>query len=496
MKSLLLICFFVISFSSFSQSIVYPKNPYKEKVRNIRYYNILGQTDNNFLVFIATKFENNLRVYDHSMRLIKRTEISFLPKKILSVIFFSYAKFTWTIYVYQKKAMIYCMAAKMNDQGELINTPIELDSTHVNASDNKDIYGFVRSDNQSKILIFKQEYSHKGIYFSTMLYNNEMQLLNRKEQLNLNSSNEYFNNFSVNNNGDWIFTGAFFRDGYTSANITSAQLFIQKNNEDSFKIESIPLTGKLLDELNLKIDNNNHRVLINSLYSSDTNIEGLFSGIWNEENKKWETLKISELGAPIRTLANENKDNASALNDFHINNIILKKDGGFLVIAEERKVSYSSVQPINQDRSISFSLYDTYYYNARDFWTGIPKEMNTYQSGMNYNNILILNANSHGELQWGNVIAKKQQNGPGWLSFATIFREEKLDFFYNKAFKTTWLLENKSVTLDGKVIDNRLIRGLQNSYIFIPSRGRQTSENEFIIPYIHNNNLSFAKIEF
>jgi hypothetical protein len=174
----------------------------------------------------------------------------------------------------------------------------------------------------------------------------------------------------------------------------------------------------------------------------------------------------------------------------------LKKDGGFLVIAEERKVSYSSVQPINQDRSISFSLYDTYYYNARDFWTGIPKEMNTYQSGMNYNNILILNANSHGELQWGNVIAKKQQNGPGWLSFATIFREEKLDFFYNKAFKTTWLLENKSVTLDGKVIDNRLIRGLQNSYIFIPSRGRQTSENEFIIPYIHNNNLSFAKIEF
>ncbi|MGN6194757.1 MAG: hypothetical protein ACTHOB_07450 [Ginsengibacter sp.] len=493
MKSLLLICLCVFSFSSYSQRVIYPKNPYKQNFKNIRYYNVVGKTNNNFLVFIATKFENNLRIYDHSMRLIKRTEISFLPKETLSIIFFPYPKFTWILYVNQKRNTFYCMAAKINEDGELINTPLVLDSAHVNAFANnssyklanngfyelvrdQNIYGFVRSEDESKILIFKQQLSSKGIHFSSMLYDNKMQLLNRNKKLYLDWRNEYFNNFSVTNNGDWIFTGAFFREGYTDANIEDAQLFIQKNNTDSFKIESIPLGKKFLDQLNLKIDNNNRRVLINSLYSSDNNIEGLFTGVWNEGKEKWETLKISELGVPIRTLANENKDKATSLNDFYINKIILKKDGGFVLVAEDRQSSYSAVEEINP-----------YYYKAPEFWT---------QTGMVYNNILILNSDASGDLQWGNVITKKQKNGPGWLSFATILRAEKLDFFYNRAFKKTWLLENKSVTLDGKVIDNPLMRGLHDTYIFIPARGKQVSEDEFIIPYIHKNNLSFAKIEF
>jgi len=482
---MLLSCFCIISFSSFSQRVVYPKNPYKLNFRNISYYNIIGKVDNNFLIFINTKFENNLRVYDHSMRLIKRTEMPFLPKRTLSVSFFTYSKFAWAMYSYQKRNIVYCMAAKMNEDGELLNNPIVLDSTQVNSSANNgvyeylkktDFYGFIRSEDQSKILIFKQQITSKQMFFSSMLYNNEMQLLSRHEKLNVHLANEYFSNFSVNNDGDWIFTGTSSRDGYTNANITQAQLFIQKNKEDSFKIEVIPLAEKFLDKLNLKIDNNNHNILVNSLYSSEINIEGLFTAVWNEENKKWETLKMSELGTPLRTRANANKDVATSLNDFYINQIILKNDGGFLVLAEERQSNYSKAEVINP-----------YYKTVTDFW---------HEFGMDYNNIFILEADKTGDLLWGNVIAKKQKNAPGWSSFATILLGEEVHCLYNKAFKKTWLLENKSVTSDGKVIDHPLMRGLHDNYIFIPSRGRQTSEDEFIIPYVHKNLLSFAKIEF
>jgi hypothetical protein len=60
--------------------------------------------------------------------------------------------------------------------------------------------------------------------------------------------------------------------------------------------------------------------------------------------------------------------------------------------------------------------------------TGLASEMPSYS----YNNILILSVNNSGNLQWGNVIAKKQLGSGIVFSFGTVFREETLDFIYHE----------------------------------------------------------------
>ena len=497
MRILLLIIFFTFSFSSFSQRVVYSENPAGQRIKDAPYYHIEGKVNDNFLVFKNTRWEHSVIVYNDSMQMKKYVDLAFLPKETVSVNFFAYPQFVWIVYVYQKRNMLYCMAAKINEYAELINKPILLDSDHMSFFANKNIYGVVRSEDQSKIVVIKHELSKDGILFSRLLYNNQMQLLNRSEKKNfINGKNEYFNNFSVNNDGDLIFTGSFFGQVYSHP-IEEAQLFMQKNNEDSVRVENIPLDGKLLNELFLKIDNRNHHILINSLYTSNINIEGLFTAVWNVENQKWAAVKISQLGAPIKALAKKTSDVGTALNQFYISKIILKNNGGFIVAAEEIETNYATGIPYIPNKSVSSSLYDTYKYDAQEFWQGIPKSMNSYEWGANYNNILLLDADSSGNLQWGNVMEKKQTgSGLGWFSFGVVLRGEKLDFIYNKSFKQIWLLENKSISFDGKVIDNPLMHRLRENYVFIPASGMQISENEFVIPCIHKNDLYFAKIQF
>lgn len=73
---------------------------------------------------------------------------------------------------------------------------------------------------------------------------------------------------------------------------------------------------------------------------------------------------------------------------------------------------------------------------------------------------------------------------------------DKLNFIYNEPYKQIWLLQTQDVSSTGNVSANPLMRGLRNKHIFMPSRGRQISSDEFIIPVIYNSNLCFAKINY
>jgi len=112
MRILLLIIFFTFSFSSFSQRVVYSENPAGQRIKDAPYYHIEGKVNDNFLVFKNTRWEHSVIVYNDSMQMKKYVDLAFLPKETVSVNFFAYPQFVWIVYVYQKRKVLYCMAAK------------------------------------------------------------------------------------------------------------------------------------------------------------------------------------------------------------------------------------------------------------------------------------------------------------------------------------------------------------------------------------------------
>lgn len=500
MKPLLLIFLSCTSICMIAQRVVYPENTYGERVNNIRYFQIVGTINNHLLVFENEKAHHFLRVYNDSMELLENTDLSFVPNGLEYARFIPYTDFARFIYVYEKSNTYYCMAAKINEDGKLISKPKLLFTTPGRVG--IDVFmDVVTSEDKSKILLYKDQRQADQIQFTNWIYDDSLQLLHKAQNVTYYKKHEeFFNNFSVNNEGDWIFTREKRPDqqSYPGSNIVTGQLCIQYHNEDTLRANDLSTGGKLLDALVLKVDNKNKHILVNSLYSSNSNIEGLYTANWNETDTDWATTKVSELGNTVRTLANDHGRTAAALNNFYINHIILKKNGGFIVAAEERVANYTTALPSLPSGSTYFFLYDSYQKIGRQYLTGSPTHLNTSLSGVDYGNILLLNVDSSGNLEWGNVVSKQQIGGTdvGWFSFATVFRGGNLNFIYNSPYKDAWLLQNESVTANGKVIVNPLMRGLRDKYLFMPSQGKQISENEFIIPAIYHGNLSFAKIEY
>lgn len=500
MKILFFIVLACVSMVALSQKVVYPENAYGERVGNIRYFQIVGRVSDHFLVYENQKSQNFLRVYDDSMNLKSNIKLTFRPEKFLFTKFFDYPDFAWMIYVYRRNNIDYFMAAKINGDGEVVGKPKVLDKSHVGVGATQFI-NVLRSKDKSKILIYKDHRQLDRVDFTNLVFNSDMQLIHRSENVTYyNRNEEIFDNFSVNNEGDWLFTREKHPNihSFPRAEIQSAQLYTQYHNEDTLRSSNLPMENISLQALSLNIDNLNKHVILNSLYSSNSNIDGLYTAVWNQSDTSWASSKVTQLGKTIRDLANPKRLNKAALDNFYIQHIFLKKDGGFIVAAEQRTSVYSTPNPDIPYRSPSFALYDTYQNDREQFLGSSQTHLNTHISGAEYGNILVLDADSSGNLQWGNVVPKNQYGDVdlGWISYATVYRGDKLNFIYNEPYKQIWLLQNQNVTSKGNVSMNPLMQGLKNKHIFMPSRGRQISSDEFIIPVIHNNNLCFAKINY
>jgi hypothetical protein len=500
MKQLLLILLTAATFSSIGQKVIFPENATGERQRDVRYFQVIGKIQDHFLVYENEKNQNFIQVYDDSMNLERNIKLKFHPEKFLFTKFVNYPDFAWMIYVYRRNNKDYFMAAKINGNGEVVGEPKVLDTTQVKVGATAFI-NVLCSNDKSKILIYKDHRQIDKVDFTNLVFNSHMELLHKaSNETYYDRNKEIFDNFSINNEGDWIFTREKHGDLHTfpRGEIETAQLYIQRHNQDSFETQKLPTKNISLQTLALNIDNLNNKIILNSLYSLSQDIEGLYTAVWNEKEGSWFSSKAIPLGNSIRLIANIKRSPEKALNNFYIHHVILKKDGGFIVLAEQRKSVYSTSTPDIPDKGSEHFLYDTYQKNGRNFLGSEPTNLNSHLSGAEYGNILVLDADNKGDLQWGNVIPKDQFGDAefSWISFATVYRGDKINFLYNEPYKQVWLLQNQSIMATGKVIANPLMHQTWRKVIFIPSRGRQVSANEFIIPVLHNNNLCFAKIVY
>lgn len=89
---------------------------------------------------------------DEEMQVTNREELGYLPNadRTINVDFFPYADFAWMVYQYQRKNIVYCIAAKLDKMGKRVGDLIELDTTHLGfASDNR-LYTVCSSEDRKK----------------------------------------------------------------------------------------------------------------------------------------------------------------------------------------------------------------------------------------------------------------------------------------------------------------------------------------------------------
>jgi hypothetical protein len=485
-----------------AQKIAYSE-PDKEDTRRIN-FEVIGKLNGNFLVYKSIRNKNWVSIFDNDMGLVKKVDQDYMPDdRLINVDFFPYNDFFYSIYQYQKKNIVYCMAAKIDGNGKRIGDVIELDTTRISFSASNKIYSVVSSEDKSKIMVFKINSRNRQKYFiTTKLFNQDLQLQKRTGLvMPMEDRNEYLDEFSVDNQGDFVFT-KFYREN--SDIVSRAALVIKPAQADSFFINELNFEKDYLDELHIKIDNVNRRFFITSFYYKERrgNIDGFYFYVWDKTTGKPNMEHTVSFGDDLRKEAKGDANSKMAFNDYFIRNIIVKKDGGFIIGSE---AFYSTSRYNNWNRwdylyGSPFVSPDYYYYSPyyNSMWYRSRFYNNSQNTRYHADNIVVLSFDKDGKLQWNNVISKSQfdDDTDDLISYQLMNTGGQLHFLFNVEERRINLLNDYTLAADGSINRNPTLKNLDRGYEFMAKYGKQVSAHQMIVPCVYRNNICFAKIEF
>ena len=475
--------------------------PDREDSRRMN-FEIIGKMGNNFLIYKSLRGENFVSVYDNEMKQLDKVRHEYLPdERMINVDFFPYSDFVYMIYQYQKRNIVHCMAVKLNGKGKKISEPFELDTTALGGMTNNKIYTVLSSEDKQKLIIFKiNSRNREKFLITTKLYNDKLELLKKTSLvMPMDERNDNLGEFALDNDGNLVFS-KFIRTN--NENISKAFIVVKKAMEDNFSYYDLNLDKLFLDELRIKVDNNNNHYLLNAFYYNQKrgSIDGLYFLILNKSTGGFEYQNLLEFSEDLRREAKGDGNIRMAFNDYFIRNIIIKKDGGFLMDAE---AFYTTSRSGNWNRwdymygSPFMSPFDYYYYSPyyNNWWRrGSSNQAVRYHA----DNMIIFSFDKNGKLDWSNVVRKGQydDDSDDRISYQVMNTGGQLHFLFNMQERKNLLLNDYSLSPDGQINRNPTLKNLDKGHEFMPKYGKQVSANQIIVPCFYRNYICFAKIDF
>ena len=495
---------FCMCLSVTAQKIVYSE-PERDDSRRLN-FEIAGKIGGNFLIYKNTRGKSWITILDNEMKQIASVEQEYVPQndRMINVDFFAYSDFCYMIYQYQKKNVIYCVASKIDPNGNKVGEIIQLDTTHLGFAANNKIYTVLGSEDKSKIVVFKiNSKNRRNFLMTTILLDDKLQLLKKSRiPIPMEERNDYLNDFHLDNEGDLVFT-KFFRA--SNDNISRAAFIIKKAQEDTLIPNELNIEKNWLDEIHIKVDNFNKRYFLTSFYFKERkgNIDGFYFYVWDKINNRVFFEDTATFSEDLKREAKGDATTKMAFNDYFIRNIITRKDGGFIIGSEAYYTTsrfnnwnrwdylYGSPYMSSYNNNSYYSpYYSNYWWNSR---------MSSNQAVRYHaDNIAVLSFSDKGKLEWNNIMGKAQfdDESDDLLSYQLMNTGGQVHFLFNQQERRNNLLSDYSITPDGVMTRNPTLKNLDKGYEFMPKYGKQVSARQMIVPCLYRNYICFAKIDY
>lgn len=484
-----------------AQRIVYSE-PEKDDTRRMN-FEIIGKIGGNFQIYKNIRGRNYIVLLNNNMEQVSKEEHDYLPsERLINVDFFAYPDFSYLVYQYQKRNVVYCNAVKVDADGKKASDIFLLDTSHIGFSASNKLYSVISSEDKSKILVSKVNSRNRTRYLiTTILYDKLLTELKRSRLvLQMEERDDYVGNFALDNDGDLVFT-KFARN--SNDNIAKTLLIWKPAMSDSFKVTDISVDKLFLDELHVKVDNVNKRFFLTSFYYKQRrgNIEGMYFFVWDKKTQSRAMENAVPLSEELRKEARGDANIRMAFNDYFIRDVILKRDGGFIIGTEAYYTTsrYNSWNRWNYLYGYPLSSLDYYTYSpVYGNWLWRNRFNNNQAVRHHADNITILSFDNTGKMQWSNVIHKEQfdDESDDRVSYQLVNTGAEIHFVFNQEEKRNQLLNDYSIDASGQINHNPTLKNQDKGYEFLPKYGKQVSSRQVIMPCFRNNYICFAKLDY
>jgi hypothetical protein len=228
--------------------------------------------------------------------------------------------------------------------------------------------------------------------------------------------------------------------------------------------------------------------------------------VWDTKGDSIFTSVFNPLPDSIRSIAKEKGGLKYAFNDYFIRNLILKRDGGYLLVAEDFSAQTGNNNQWNRwDYLYNSPFSSPYYYNFyspyyggyyRPYYNGFNNYYNN--SRYYYYNILVQSIDNKGVTEWSNIIHKEQfaDITDNYLSYATFNTGAGIHFLFNNSDKRNPLVIDNVIDGDGTLTRNPSLKSYEKGYEFMIRYAKQTGARQMIVPCSYRQQICFAKIDF
>lgn len=323
--------------------------------------------------------------------------------------------------------------------------------------------------------------------------------------------------YEVANSGEMVIWGNEFFNANKSLTITgkpnfqTSIFYTHPKKPEILNRVNVKDTELFISQMQLAFTNNNQ--LIGVGYYSTESTETLKGTIYIKVNKNEAALEIQQKSdlplaalieglseAESKKLTRRNKSGKSVeLSNFVVDQLLLREDGGAIIIAEEYFES-------------SYSRGGTGFY-AGPFGTNQRETVTNYH----HNDILIINLNPDGSIGWSKKVTKKQNSTDGgyYSSYTPAIIYDKFYLFYNDHAKNLFkentnnkdrtydlMLNNDAIfamsviTPQGNLKQFKLFRAGESEVFMRPQVIQQISANEILIYGDKQRKTRFGKIVF
>lgn len=485
-----------------AQQITYSEKINKDR-SNEMVFEIIGKYNNNYLIYKNSGFRHFLTIYNNDLTINKNTSLDFIPDRTMNVDFVPYKSHFFMIYQYHKKGIVHCTAVKFDSAGNKVTEPKDIDTTHIGIFGDIRIYNTVLSEDKQRVLVYKLHKKDNRYSLATMLYDNELTLQKKSRMMvEMDDRKKVYSDLQVDNEGNLVFTES--TRGNNREYMKQVNMVTKKALSDSFSIKKVDLDEKYIDEVSIKVDNLNNNYVLNTFYykNSRGSIEGLATAVYSKSVENLLPTSFLEFDADLRNNAKRDGLSKFAFDDYFIRNVVLKKDGGFILTAEDYSSQTRGTNNWNRwDYLFNSPYYNNYYYFNNPSYYNYYRPFNLSPGNQSvrhfYDNILILSVDKDKRLQWGTVIEKEQfdDDTDSYLSYSTMVGSGQIHFLFNDN-KNNQLIVNHSVNGKGEITRNPTLKSREKGYQFMSRYARQTGASEMIIPCTYRGYICFAKVIF
>ncbi len=453
-------------------------------IRSDYQYAIIGKLKDKILLYRDKANDFLVQAYDEKMGLSWEKELELDKKKPTPLEVVGLGNHFYVIYRYKDKGHHLVKVHKYNAAANLVDSTIVVDYGKRFAVPKPEV---ILSENKENIILFHTEFYSKLEITSFSL--KKMSVLWERTIAPDDMQNGInFQQLIVNNQGGMHLIINRENDRLKKDKPHYFDIFNVHPGKEGIVKTKIPLDEKLTYDVVFKADNLNQSLIAGGLYAekNKTRTQGYYYlNIPNQQPDTY-TLQYQEFEESLMEELVEKKSKiAKGLFDVEVQEVVIRRDGGILMVCEQRK-------ELERQQT-------SYYGNSAYGSTSTGQNKAHLSADFYYEDLFVLSMHSDGSKHWEKVLHKKQYAQGGDAIFSSFFLAKTpyhMRLIYNDDIQSEGIVSEYVVKGNGENKRNSILNTEDREIKLRVQESLQISPNEIIVPSESNSKLKLVRVVY